>query len=188
MRLLLKTVFAGLIALFAVAANAEEPVAERERLFEALQNAPTETAARTIENAIWQSWMAAGPTEEIRSKMAAAMRARSGYELERSLELLDAIVADAPDYSEGWNQRAFTHFLMGSLDHSLEDIDRALELEPRHFGALAGKAIILMQQGRTQLSQNALREAVGIHPWLKERSMLVPEDGELTIPPGGEDI
>ena len=34
---------------------------------------------------------------------------------------------------------------------------------------------VLMQQGRVELGQKALREAIEIHPWLKERSMLIPD-------------
>ena len=36
-----------------------------------------------------------------------------------------------------------------------------------------------------ELGQTALRRAVEIHPWLKERSMLIPPPGEM---PPGRDI
>ncbi|MBO6717167.1 MAG: hypothetical protein JJ913_04330 [Rhizobiaceae bacterium] len=177
----------ALVAVLTVIA-APAPATERDDLFDALKNAPTEAAGRTAEHAIWEYWMAAGPTEEVRARLRDAIRAIHGYEIERALGLLDRIVADAPDYAEGWNQRAFAHFLGGSLDESLEDIDRTLELEPKHFGALSGKAMVLMQQGRAQLSQNALRDAVEIHPWLKERSLLLPAPGDKPAPDDGEEI
>lgn len=187
MRLVPVAAIAGVVAILAMAALAQQPDG-RDRLFDALKNAPTEAAGRMAENAIWEYWMAAGPTEGIRLDVAEAMRARDGYDFDAALEILNGVVADAPDYAEGWNQRAFVHFLKGSLDESLEDIDRALELEPKHFAALSGKAIVLMQQGRVELSQKALRQAVAIHPWLRERSMLIPEDGDKPLPPGGKDI
>ena len=102
-----------------------------------------------------------------------ASRHSQGAEL--FTQLRSTVVAAAPDYAEGWNQRAFIRFLKEDLDGALEDLDRTLELEPRHFGALSGKAIVLMQQGRVELGHEVLREAVDIHPWLKERSMLPPE-------------
>ena len=148
--------------------------ARRDRLFDQLKNALTETEGRAVENAIWEMWMAEAPTPEIARTVEAAMDAREAYDYDRALMLIDTVVATAPAYAEGWNQRAFIRFLKEDLDGALDDLDRALELEPRHFGALAGKAIILMQQGRTELGQQALREAVEIHPWLKERPMLVP--------------
>jgi tetratricopeptide (TPR) repeat protein len=162
--------------------------ARRDRLFEQLKNAKTETEGRALENAIWEMWMAEAPTPEIARTVKAAMDAREAYDYDRALMLIDSVVATAPAYAEGWNQRAFIRFLKEDLDGALDDLDRALELEPRHFGALAGKAIILMQQGRMELGQKALREAVEIHPWLKERPMLVPAPDGPSPQPKGRDI
>lgn len=162
--------------------------ARRDRLFDRLKNALTETEGRAAENAIWEMWMAEAPTPEIARTVEAAMDAREAYDYDRALMLIDTVVATAPSYAEGWNQRAFIRFLKENLDGALDDLDRALELEPRHFGALAGKAIILMQQGRTELGQKALREAVEIHPWLKERPMLVPAPDRPSPQPEGRDI
>lgn len=156
----------------------------RERLFEQLKNARTEAAGRLAEDAIWQMWMAEAPSEAVRRDVKAAMDARESYDFAGALAILDRVVEAAPDYAEGWNQRAFVRFLQDDLDGSLEDLDRAIELEPKHFAALSGKAVIFMQQGRVELGQKALREAVEIHPWLKERSMLIPVPGEVTPGPG----
>jgi Tfp pilus assembly protein PilF len=125
--------------------------------------------------------MAQGPTAAIREAVAEAMRRREAYDFAAAQTILDRVVEEAPDYAEGWNQRAFIRFLRDDPDGSLDDIERALELEPLHFAALAGKATILMRQGRMEPGQAALRRAVEIHPWLKERSMLLP-------PPRGRDI
>jgi len=148
---------------------------EIDTLFQELKEAGSEFEARQTENLIWQHWFAAAPDEETASLVDRAMERRRSYDFAGAKELLDKAVARAPDYSEVWNQRAFVLFLQGKLDRSLEDIDRALELEPRHFGALAGKARILMRQGRVQLGQKALRQAVEIYPFLRERSLLLPE-------------
>lgn len=161
---------------------------ERDRLFSELQAAQTEAAARVAEDAIWRMWMAQGPTADVRIAVAEAMRAREAYDWDKALTLLDGVVEAAPDYAEGWNQRAFIHFLRDDFDASLADLDRALELEPLHFAALAGKATVLMRQGRVELGQKALREAIAIDPWLRERDMLIPEPGEVRPPPGGRTL
>lgn len=160
---------------------------DRERLFRALRNAPTERDGRMAEDAVWRMWMAQAPSKAIADAVAEAMRRRESYDRGGALEILDKVVIDAPDYAEGWNQRAFIRFLREDFDGSLEDIERALALEPLHFAALSGKAIILMQQGRVDPAQKALRQAVDIHPWLKERSMLIPVPGE-TQPATGRGI
>jgi tetratricopeptide (TPR) repeat protein len=166
---------------FAFAASAQEaPIETRRRmLFERLRNAMTEQEGRRAEDAVWRLWMEAAPSRAIARAVDEAMDARESYDFDRALAILDGVVTQAPDYAEGWNQRAFIRFLKDDLDGSLEDIDRALELEPKHFAALAGKALILMRQGRMDLGQAALRRAVEIHPWLKERSMLIPVPGEI---------
>ena len=169
----------------AAAERSERLNAYRDRLFDRLKNAVTEAEGRAIENAIWEMWMADAPTAAIGRDVKNAMDARESYDFDRALSLLDGVVATAPDYAEGWNQRAFIRFLKEDLDGALEDLDRTLELEPRHFGALSGKAIVLMQQGRVELGHEALREAVEIHPWLKERSMLPPDPAPE---PQGRDI
>jgi tetratricopeptide (TPR) repeat protein len=150
---------------------------EQDTLFEALKNAPNEEEASKIEDAIWHSWLDAAPTPEIRQKVDSAMRKRESYDFQGAKELLDEVVGEAPDYSEGWNQRAFILFLQGNYEASLDDIEKALALEPRHFGALSGRAIIFMTLGRVQLGQEALEEAVAIHPFLKERDMLIRPQG-----------
>jgi len=159
----------------------------RDRLFARLRLAASEREGRLAEDQVWRMWMNEAPTAAIAEAVAHAMRRRERYDWDAALAILDTVVTDAPDYAEGWNQRAFIRFLKQDFDGSLEDIEQALRHEPRHFAALAGKAQILMRQGRVELGQAALRQALQIHPWLKERSMLIPLPGEL--PPGeGKDI
>ncbi|WP_299817386.1 tetratricopeptide repeat protein [uncultured Roseibium sp.] len=150
---------------------------DQDALFKALKNAQNEAEARKIEDDIWYSWLNAAPTPEIRKQIDTAMQRRGVHDFQGARDLLDEVVAQAPDYSEGWNQRAFILFLQGDYEASLEDIERALELEPRHFGALSGKAMIFMTMGRVKLGQEALREAIAIHPFLKERDMLIEPQG-----------
>ncbi|WP_269580912.1 tetratricopeptide repeat protein [Roseibium sp. Sym1] len=169
----------AVLALFglAVLMSPVSSAPDREPLFEALKNAPNELEAEKIENEIWKSWLESAPTPEIQAKLEQAMERRNVYDFQGARDLLDEVIAEAPDYSEGWNQRAYVLFLQGNYEASLEDIERALELEPRHFGALSGKAMIFMTLGRVKLGQKALREAVEIHPYLKERNMLIQPSG-----------
>ncbi len=165
--------FAIILLLLVAPAKADQA----DDLFKALRLSNSETDARLLEDEIWQYWLR-GPNETATKLVARAMERRRWHDYAGALEFLDKAVTAAPDWSEAWNQRAFIHFLRESYDKSLEDLDRALELEPRHFGALAGKARILMRQGRMTLGQDVLRQAVKIHPFLRERSMLVELPGQ----------
>lgn len=144
----------------------------QDRLFELLAAAKNEAQAREIENQIWINWMHT-PAPEIQVLVKQAMEARRWYDFEKARKILNQVIKQAPDYAEGWNQRAFILFLQEKYDSALSDIEKALELEPRHFGAMAGQAQILMRQGRFATGQQVLKKAVKIHPFLRERSMIV---------------
>lgn len=157
--------------------SVEERAAEREALFSELRVAKTEPLGRAAEDRVWRFWME-GPSEKATALVTKAMERRRWYDFAGALKILNEVVKIAPNWAEGWNQRAFIHFLRESYDKSLEDLERAIELEPKHFAALSGKARILMRQGRIKLGQEVLREAVKLHPWLKERDMLLLQPGE----------
>ncbi|MBO0903542.1 tetratricopeptide repeat protein [Jiella sonneratiae] len=146
------------------------------RLFARLRAARDEASARAIEDRIWRRWMEA-PDEKTGALLREAMARREVYDFAGARTLLDAAVAGAPDYAEAWNQRGFVRFLQEDFDGALEDVDRAIAIEPRHFAAMAGRALILMRQGRHRLAQDQLRAAVAIDPFLKERSLLVAPTG-----------
>ena len=110
--------------------------------------------------------------------MDRAMERRRNYDFAGAVAVLDELLGLAPDWAEAWNQRATVRFLQEDYEGSLEDIRETLEREPRHFGAMAGMAIILLRQGRAELAQSTLRQALGIHPWLRERSLVVATPGK----------
>ena len=66
--------------------------------------------------------------------------------LEEAIALFTHVIDLKPDFAEGWNKRATVLFLKGELEASILDIQKTLELEPRHFGALDGLAEIYLIQ------------------------------------------
>ena len=154
----------------------------RDRLFQALAAATTETQGRAVEDEIWRFWLDLAPDPRTRKLVDEAMDRRESYDFAGAEALLDDAVARAPDYAEALNQRAFVRFLRENDEGAEADLLRALELEPRHFGALSGLFHVLMRGGRGEQATAALIRAVSIHPWLKERHML-PPDPEAGRPP-----
>ncbi len=151
-------------------------------LFDQLKAAGSEAEGDRIADRIWRIWMV-GPDDAATEQMQKAMARRGVFDFAGAHEILDDLAAKHPDWAEIWNQRAFVRFQQERYDRSLEDIDATLEREPMHFGALAGKALVLMRQGRFQLGQKALRAALEVHPWARERAMLIPVPGD--DPPAG---
>ncbi len=154
-------------------------VIERAPLFEALREAPDEMRGRELADGIWRSWHVA-PDARAQSLLDTGARRVREADYAEAERILGELVAYCPDYPEGWNQRAFARFLAGDLDGTLEDLDRTLALEPMHFGALTGRALTLLRQGRAELAQQALRQAVEINPWVTERYLLVEQPGQKT--------
>jgi tetratricopeptide (TPR) repeat protein len=155
---------------------AEQVAQERDALFASLAAATTEAEAREIEDRIWQFWLRA-PDENAQRLLDSSIQAQRRMDYAWALRDLSELINRAPDYAEGWNQRAIVYFVVGEYESSLEAIERALEREPKHFGALAGKGIILLQQGHTAQAHAALRQALAINPWLRERRLLPDTPG-----------
>ena len=134
-------------------------------LFGQLQQAPNPAIASRIELQIWQAWRE--PPDERSSELL--YKAREAYENmdhRKAIAYLDELVAKAPGFAEGWNQRAIASFLTQDYRGSLEDIEKTLGLEPRHFGALSGRGQCYIHLDRPALAIEAFEAALAIHPWL----------------------
>jgi tetratricopeptide (TPR) repeat protein len=144
-----------------------------DKLFAQLKVAPTEEQARQIDERIWFYWMT--PTDPaLAGRMKEALAARALGDTLGAIRLLDEIVADYPDYAEAWNQRATMYYVIGNFEASIADCAKVLELEPRHFGALSGRALMYLQMGKRALALKDMAAALAIHPFLTERQ-LFPE-------------
>jgi len=134
-----------------------------DALFERLRLTADDYEANLIEREIWDIWTASGD-ESLDQVMERGIRAMSQGEHEVALAAFNSIVEAAPDFAEGWNKRATLYWLMGDNEASVADIDRTLALEPRHFGALSGLAMIRMAQDRLADAAKALKAVIAIHP------------------------
>jgi tetratricopeptide (TPR) repeat protein len=134
-------------------------------LFRRLADAGSAAEAASIEQEIWAIWLACGDAS-VDAAMDGALRALNAGEHTRALRAFDGIVKQAPGFAEGWNKRATLRFLLGEIEASVRDIERTLLLEPRHFGALSGLAMIRERQGRPFEALEALERVVRLHPRL----------------------
>jgi tetratricopeptide (TPR) repeat protein len=174
-RLLALVLALAALSFAAVPAGADDAPdrAALDRLFAELQSAPDAETAHRIDQRIWQLWTS--PSDEVlRLRMLDVLEARSAFDLQRALKLLDDMVVDFPGYAEAWNQRATIYYMLGNYEASLADIDKVLALEPRHFGALAGRVLIYLAEGKRQLALKDMVNALAIHPFLSEKQ-LFPE-------------
>lgn len=120
-----------------------------------------------VEDRIWALWSASdSATAEVLLGQA-EIAIRDGAN-DQALSILNRLIGANPDFAEAWNKRAMLYFTMGKYDLSLKDIDHVLELEPRHFGALAGKGVILVRQQKYAAARDAYDQALAINPTLED--------------------
>lgn len=141
--------------------------AERlDKLFSDLKRERNEKAAERIANQIYLVWSDSG-SASIDLMMQWSQKAIEDQKFDVALDFLDEVVTLQPDFAEGWNRRATVHFLMKNYAKSMADIDRTLELEPRHFGAIAGLAQIMADTGRKEQALKAWQRVLDIYPMLR---------------------
>lgn len=158
-----------LIAPAAAQSQVSDPEA-LDTLFARLHDASSEMQARSITDEIWKMWLE--PADPVLGGlMSDVLEAQRSYNLELALEILDRVVAEWPEYAEGWNQRATIYYVLGRYQESLDDIEKVLEFEPRHFGALSGQSLIYRQLGDEALALQSIIEALKYHPFLVERRL-----------------
>ena len=103
----------------------------------------------------------------------------------RAIGHLSALIDHAPEFAEGYNARATAYFHQGRFGLSLDDIGRTLALNPRHFGAMTGLALILEELGETDGALIAWREVEKLHP---NREGLNESIRRLEVKIGGETL
>lgn len=180
--LLLRRVARLALALLVVALAAPafaDDAADRaalDQLFAELRLTRDAATAHEISARIWAHWTT--PSDPILAgRMREALTARSMGDIRGAIRLLDDLIDDYPDYAEAWNQRATMFYVLGDFAASIADCEKVLAIEPRHFGALSGRALMYLQQGRRALALKDMAAALALHPFLNERR-LFPELGE----------
>ncbi len=142
-----------------------DPADRLDDLFGELKVATDEESALRLERRIVTTMSSSG-SETVDLLMSWATDSIVEEEYPLALDLLDAALILDPDFAEGWNRRATVHFRMGDLGLAIDDIQKTLTLEPRHFQAIAGLGIIFRSLDRPEQALDAFHRALEIHPFL----------------------
>ncbi|RUV31959.1 MAG: hypothetical protein EOS23_20700 [Mesorhizobium sp.] len=158
--------------------------ARLDQLFVDLKRERNEKAAERIAARISHEWSQSG-SASIDLMMQWSQKAAEEKKFDVALDFLDQVVTLQPAYAEGWNRRATVHFMMNNFGKSMADIDRTLQLEPRHFGALSGLAQIMAVTGHKQSALEAWQRVLSIYPMMRSAQDQV---GTLSEELAGEGI
>ena len=143
-----------------------------ESLLGDLAVAPDAETAKPIEQAILREFLATeSPTIELLMSRVAVTIQEKKYNT--ALALLDNIIELDPSYAEGWNKRATVNYLLDDYVAALRDVERALALQPNHFGAVYGLGLLMREFGARDLALDAFERALSINPFLENAQKAV---------------
>jgi len=161
-RQILKAATALFAATFLSGAAVLAEDADLDPLFEALKDADP-GGAQQIENKIWEEWSRSG-SAAMDLLLERGREALEAGEVNVAIEHFSALVDHAPGFAEGYNARATAYFQLGYYGLAIEDIRQTLARNPRHFGAMAGLALILEEIGEDEGALEAWRAVEALHP------------------------
>lgn len=136
--------------------------AELEALFEGLRSEDP-SAISQIEGRIYDIWSQSG-SDSIDLLLDRGRKALAEEDAIQAIEHLTALIDHAPEFAEGYNARATAFFQSGKYGLALADIQKTLALNPRHFDAMSGLALILEELGHPDDALAAWREVEALHP------------------------
>lgn len=136
---------------------------ELDVLFDLLCESGEASDRADAEQRIWTIWSGHEDPDAARA-MRDTMAAFETGDLGAADRALNMMVDRWPTWAEAWNKRATLRFIEERDADSLDDIRRTLELEPRHFGALAGFGQICVRAGDIGSALLAFEHAVAVNP------------------------
>src|SRR5262245_10551414 len=122
--------------------------------------------AEMAADALWSLWFRADTpanNDELQRLMQMEVTADDAGEV---LAGLNALVAQSPRFAEAYNQRAIVYYRTGAYAKSIADCEKALRLNPYHFGAASGMAQCFMKQKKLRAALRSYRRANRINPRL----------------------
>ena len=145
-----------------------------EKFFMDLKKSTNIDEAVSIEKNIWSLWNLHPKNKFLTNKLELGTELMENGQHKYAYKIFSNIIFEDPNWSEAWNKRATVLFLMKEYDLSLIDIEKTLNLEPRHFGALSGRAQIFIDQKEYQKALDNLIQTKKIYP-LSKGSNIIPK-------------
>jgi tetratricopeptide (TPR) repeat protein len=161
---LLKRLVAAVLSIFVTFSPVWADAAKLDDLFTRLSTAP-EAESWRIEQEIWIEWSKSG-SAAMDLLLQRGRDAMEAGDVKTAIDHFTALIDHAPDFAEGYNGRATAYFQAGEFGPAVADIAKALSLNPRHFGAMAGFGMILEETGQPDRALAVYKAALAIHPHL----------------------
>lgn len=131
------------------------------------------------ENALRAVWCRDGNDDQ-QQMLATIIRLNAAREYEEAIDRADRLIVENGSFAEAWNQRAIAYYSLGQFHRSIDDCRQAVELNPYHFGAVAGMGQCYLQLTNELWALDCFRRALALNPNLDGiRANVVRLQGKL---------
>tara|TARA_B100000900_G_C20525546_1_gene694008 strand:+ start:97 stop:651 length:555 start_codon:yes stop_codon:yes gene_type:complete len=135
----------------------------------------TESSSFLIEQKIWKLWSTHPNDEKLTILLAEGSAAVNNNQLTEAINIFTKVIELDPNWAEAWNKRATVFYLVGQFQKSQDDIDKVLNLEKRHFGALAGQGLVNIQLKNFEKAIKSYQKALEIYPSMRSPEIMIKE-------------
>ena len=132
-----------------------------------------------IAQQIWMLWSTHPTDQKLTSILDEGSRLVQDQQLARAIDVFTEAIELDPTWAEAWNKRATVFYMVGEFKKSQEDIDKVLELEKRHFGALAGQGMVNIKLKNYDKAKRSYQKAQEIYPAMKSSKVMIEQIEEL---------
>ena len=152
--------------------NANDRDVELDKLFlELKKNIPS--LSSEIAQQIWMLWSTHPTDQKLTSLLDEGSRLVQDQKLNRAIDVFTEAIELDPNWAEAWNKRATVLYLMGRYELSQSDINKVLQIEKRHFGALTGQGLVQIALKNYEKAIDSYIEAHKIHPYMKSPMIMI---------------
>ncbi len=133
-----------------------------QELLDKLQGA-TEAEAPRVAKEIELEWSKSGsPAMDLLLRRGREAMAKGDFPL--AIEHLTALTDHAPQFAEGYHARAEAYFRSDLYGPALDDLESTLALNPDHYDAIFGLAVVLQEFGSLRQAAKLYRRVLAIYP------------------------
>ena len=158
--------------------KAETREIQLNKLFNKLKIDSIELTHET-EKKIWKIWSTHPSNQILTSKLDEGSILVRNNELTKAIKIFTEVINQDPKWAEAWNKRATVLYMIGNYKASQNDIDRVLQLEERHFGALAGQGLVNIKLKNYEKAIKSYEKVQKIYPAMKSPKIMIKEIKKL---------
>ena len=158
--------------------KADEKNKQLDRLFNDLKFKDA-SLSYEIEKKIWKLWSTHPNNDKLTVMLAKGSNLVNNNKLNEAIDVFSNVIDLDPNWAEAWNKRATVLYMVGKFKKSQEDIDKVLEIEERHFGALAGQGLVNIQLENYEKAIISYKKAQQIYPSMKSPKIMIEQINEL---------